>query len=608
MPDVNVPDVNGRWPDVTDLTRTAARPASRVAELRATGPVLVFGGPYSNLQAMRALVTAAERLGIPPSHWLCTGDVVAYGADPAATVALIRDTGIAVVAGNCEEQLADDAGDCGCGFVPGSACDVLAAGWYAHARARLGAADRAWMASLPRRIDLLIGGFRLAAIHGAPSQINRFVFASTPEATLAAELDRVPDADGVIAGHCGLPFTRTIGTRLWHNAGAIGLPADDGTPRTWFSVIEPDGGALRIRHLPLGYDHGAAAAAMRAAGLSDYADAVLHGIWPSHDVLPPAEKASIAAPRAPREHRWPGVIEQPAPSAAAVAAVSFERLETLWVNTGTRCNLACTGCYIESSPRNDHLEWYRAADLLALLAASPASLARVGFTGGEPFMNPELPAMLDAVLTRGLSALVLTNAMRPMRRHEALLARLRRAHGARLALRISLDHFTAAGHEALRGRGSFASAVAGLAWLDAGGFAPSVAARLPAGEDAEAWRDGFAALFAEHRLDIDARAPARLLLFPDLPDAEADGGAPPAVPEPAYRALFAAGIRPMCATSRMAVRPKAGAPVLAACTLLPDRVMGCTLAEAAGNVALDHPHCARFCVYGAASCAPSGSL
>ncbi len=581
----------------------AEAPPAIVPEMVATGPVLVFGGPYSNLQATRALLAEARRLGIPPSHIICTGDVVAYGADPAATVSMIRESGITVVAGNCEEQLAEGAGDCGCGFAPGSACDRLAAGWYAHADRELCPADRAWMAALPRRVDLLVGGFRLAVIHGAPSRINRFVFASMPDAALEAELGCVPEADGVIGGHCGLPFTRAVGDRLWHNAGAIGLPADDGTPRTWFSVIEPDGKALLIRHLPLAYDHETAAAAMRAADLGDYARAVESGIWPSHDVLPPVEKSSIAAPLAPREHRWPGTIEEPAPPPAPAAAVAFERLETLWVNTGTRCNLACSGCYIESSPRNDSLSWYRAADLKTLLEQAPATLATVGFTGGEPFMNRELPAMLKSVLARGLSALVLTNAMRPMRRHEALLARLRREHGARLSLRVSLDHFTVEGHEALRGANSFAPALAGVAWLDAEGFTPSVAARLPAGEDAEAWREGFAALFAARRLGIDARDPRRLVLFPEL-----HGEMPPAIPEPAYRALRAAGVRPMCATSRLAILPKGGGPRLAACTLLPDHVLGDTLAEATRPITLDHPHCARFCLYGAASCSPSGTL
>ena len=63
-------------------------------------PLLVFGGPYSNLQATEAIRAEAERLAIPTGNVICTGDVIAYAADPEPASVLIRDWGIAVVAGN----------------------------------------------------------------------------------------------------------------------------------------------------------------------------------------------------------------------------------------------------------------------------------------------------------------------------------------------------------------------------------------------------------------------------------------------------------------------------------------------------------------------------
>jgi hypothetical protein len=83
-----------------------------------------------------------------------------------------------------------------------------------------------------------------------------------------------------------------IDGRLWHNPGAIGIPANDGTPRVWFSVLQPVAGGVEIRHLPLNYDFSEAAAAMRKAGLpAGYSGAMESGLWPSTDVLPPAELA-----------------------------------------------------------------------------------------------------------------------------------------------------------------------------------------------------------------------------------------------------------------------------------------------------------------------------
>jgi predicted phosphodiesterase len=592
--------------------------APTVPLLVAEGPVLVFGGGYSNREATQALLAEAGRLGIPPTRMICTGDVVAYGADPQAAIDLIRGAGIATVMGNCEEQLAAGAEDCGCGFAPGSSCEQLSAAWFTYASAHVDDAARRWMAGLPRRLDLLIGGRRLAVVHGAPSRINRFVFASTAETELAGEI-AATGTEGVIGGHCGLPFTRFVGGRLWHNAGVIGLPANDATARGWFSLLIPRDDGIEIRHLPLTYDHRRAAAAMRRARLPEaYAETLESGIWPNFDILPPPEQALSGTPLAPSVECWradaematappPVPFADPARTARGEphATVPLTSLETLWFNTGTRCNIACEGCYIESSPRNDRLLYLARADFDRFLdeaAARHPELAEIGFTGGEPFLNPETPAMIATALERGYRALVLTNAMRPMQRHLATLRRLAAAHGKRLVLRVSLDHHGAAGHDRLRGAGSFAFCLAGLAALAGTGAALAVAARFPPGEDEGAWRAGFAALFAAHGLAIDAFDPAGLVLFPELAG-QAD---PPEVGATCWRALSLRGRRVMCETSRMVVHRRGeAAPRVVACTLQPYEAgfdLGADLASAARPVTLNHPYCARFCVFGAASC------
>ena len=183
---------------------------------------------------------------------------------------------------------------------------------------------------------------------------------------------------------------------------------------------------------------------------------------------------------------WPAVAAAP-PEAGSpgVARVPFKALETLWINTGTLCNLACSACYIESSPRNDRLVYFARADLAGLLdeiEREGMPTREIGFTGGEPFMAPDLPAMLADVLARGLSALVLTNAMKPMMRRRRELLALNEKFGARFALRVSLDHYTRDLHELERGAGSFAPTVEGLRWLARHGFDLSVAGRLLSGE------------------------------------------------------------------------------------------------------------------------------
>jgi predicted phosphodiesterase len=253
--------------------------------------LLVFGGPYSNVRAVAALRVEAERRRIAATNVICTGDVVAYCAEPEETVAAIRDWGCAVVAGNCETQLADDAADCGCGFEDGTVCNVLAKDWYSYARQRVSAGSCAWMATLPQSITVEVGGLGVHVLHGGTMANNRFVFGSDT-AAIDEELARA-DADIVVGGHAGLPFVVKRPGGVWFNPGVIGMPANDGTFEVWYGLVEPGRDGVTLSTHRLRYNHGGAAAAMRRAGYADpYAAALETGLWPSLDVLPPAERAA----------------------------------------------------------------------------------------------------------------------------------------------------------------------------------------------------------------------------------------------------------------------------------------------------------------------------
>lgn len=255
-------------------------------------PLLVFGGPYSNLRATEAMIAEAARRGIPTCNVVCTGDVVAYCAEPEQTAARIRAWGCHTIQGNCEESFAAGAADCGCNFEEGTACDLLAKGWYPFADAEIGAETRAWMGGLPKTLRFRYRGRRVRVVHGGVAEIARWVFASD-RATIAAEL-AAADADVVLAGHCGLPFIARAGGRVWLNAGVIGMPANDGTPDVWYALIEPagDGHSLALSLNRLAYDHLGAAAALRRLRFADsYARTLVDGRWPSMDVLPATERA-----------------------------------------------------------------------------------------------------------------------------------------------------------------------------------------------------------------------------------------------------------------------------------------------------------------------------
>lgn len=249
-------------------------------------PMLLFGGPYSNLQAVKALKDAARKLDIPAERIICTGDVVAYCADAEATVQAVRALGCTIVAGNCEKQLAEGSDDCACGFDDNSQCSILARGWYAHARAQVSDDSRNWMAACPDIAVFTKDGCRYAVIHGGVSDISRFIWPVSDAVTFIEEFNAVEAAVGavdiIIAGHSGIPFVHNIGQRQWINAGAIGMPPNDGSPDTNFVVLDDKPYIHR-----LAYDFETARQAMETAGLTQgYHEALSTGLWPSEDTLP----------------------------------------------------------------------------------------------------------------------------------------------------------------------------------------------------------------------------------------------------------------------------------------------------------------------------------
>ena len=289
----------------------------------------------------------------------------------------------------------------------------------------------------------------------------------------------------------------------------------------------------------------------------------------------------------------------------ARAHVTSRGLSTIWFNTGTLCNLTCESCYIESSPSNDRLVYLSHAEVQTYLdevERDHPSVNQIGLTGGEPFMNPDVIDIMALCLSRGFNLIVLTNAMRPMMKCAEELAALQAQFPEQLTMRVSIDHYTRELHEVERGRRSWNPMIVGLEWLAKHGFNIDIAGRMRWTDDESSLRAGFAGLFREIGLDIDASCNDRLMLFPEM-DPTADV---PEITESCWATLNLDPASVMCADSRMIVKRKgAQAPEVVACTLLPydeDFSLGRTLTDSIVPISLNHTNCAQFCVLGGGSC------
>ncbi len=287
------------------------------------------------------------------------------------------------------------------------------------------------------------------------------------------------------------------------------------------------------------------------------------------------------------------------------AWVKLDELQTLWFNIGTVCNLTCEHCYIESSPKNDRLSFLTVPDVVQYLdeiRELGLTTKEIGFTGGEPLINPHMMAILEVTLARGFDVIVLTNAFHVIGRHKTKLTRLRDRYGDQLLLRVSLDHYSAEYHDMERGPRAFEVTTRSLKWLADEGFHVAVAGRSRWGESLQDEQVGYEQLFRELGIEIDTSSTRHFVLFPEM-----DGGLD--VPEITTACWGILNKRPsdvMCASSRMVVKRKGALkPVVLACTLLAydDQFeMGNDLKSMKSEVKLNHPHCAKFCVLGGASC------
>ena len=254
-----------------------------------SGRLLVFGGVYSNLQALTQMKQIAEKENISPGNIICTGDVVAYCAQPEECVQLVKEWGIHSIAGNVEIQLREGLEDCGCNFEDGTTCNILSNQWYPYAQKRLSKDSIEWMQPLPDFISFDYAGKKCVVVHGSIDETAQFIFKSTDWSVKELIFEQA-GTDVILAGHCGLPFFEEQGGKQWINPGVIGMPANDGTTDVWYVILDDTDGVLKTEFHRMEYDYQLAARLMELKRCPDeYKKTLVRGVWDNCDVLPVKE-------------------------------------------------------------------------------------------------------------------------------------------------------------------------------------------------------------------------------------------------------------------------------------------------------------------------------
>lgn len=254
-----------------------------------SGPVLIFGGIYSNLQALEAIRKISEEHNIDPHNIINTGDIIAYCAHPKECVDQVKNWGVHSIAGNVELNLLDKADDCGCNFDEGSRCDIFSKQWYPYAQAKTGKKHLDYLSTLPQFITFNYAGKKALVLHGTVENTSGYIFKSTPWAEKKSIFEN-EGVDLIIGGHSGLPFIDRQEGKIWINSGVIGMPANDGKPHTWYAIMANKNDEINVSFHKLDYNNTLASMHMKTNKLpASYAQTLIDGIWDNCDILPPIE-------------------------------------------------------------------------------------------------------------------------------------------------------------------------------------------------------------------------------------------------------------------------------------------------------------------------------
>lgn len=198
----------------------------------------VLSDIHANLEALTAALAEADARGA--EALVCLGDVVGYGPDPEACVALVRERCAMTVRGNHDAAVADGAGE---RWLPrdGQAAARLHHAWLSDD-------DRAWLGGLPLAAEAF--GVTLAhASPEAPADWQRLDTFAAVQAQFAAF-----DTDVCFVGHSHLPAVASAtlgvmrvrpGHRFLVNVGSVGQPRDR-DPRAAFGLFDTETAAYEL--------------------------------------------------------------------------------------------------------------------------------------------------------------------------------------------------------------------------------------------------------------------------------------------------------------------------------------------------------------------------
>ncbi len=238
----------------------------------------VFGGVYSNHLALGRVLDDAHAWA--PDAIRCLGDLGGFGPHPDRAAGRLREAGVPMLRGNYDASIGAELADCACGYTD-PRDNHFAQVSFDYTLARTSADHKRWMRERPETERLEAGGRRVLLCHGSPRRVNEFLWDSACSDAFLEWLCETHAADVIVCTHTGLHWHRALPSgRHVVNAGAIGRPANDGSPRVWYARLDLNPHGLDVSFRAVDYDHEALAREMEAERLpEEFITTIRTGWW-----------------------------------------------------------------------------------------------------------------------------------------------------------------------------------------------------------------------------------------------------------------------------------------------------------------------------------------
>ncbi len=231
----------------------------------------VISDIHGNCLALDRVLADIRQRGI--EQIVCLGDAIQGGAQPAETVARLRDLNCPVVMGNADAWLLT-----GTETSDNEQTSEMQKAVRAWSLAQLSAEDRTFIQQFQPTIEIALeAGKKLLCFHGSPHSFDDLIFPNTSEETFRQLLDGF-GVTLLTGGHTHTQQLRRLGGSSWYfNPGSVGfafnwqLPPEHFRADPWseYAIVTSEGESLGVdfRRIPLALDE--FFSVLRASGKPD---------------------------------------------------------------------------------------------------------------------------------------------------------------------------------------------------------------------------------------------------------------------------------------------------------------------------------------------------